>query len=211
MENINATNFERQKQVFNTFIEDTKDRLDLIIKDGIDVIFDTSSINLGNIVKVTYDLTTIVPQIEFLCKLSTPDEREIASNVINNYDEIAFIIKQYTLMFNHMSSNFSSNAECTSEDYGKVVKEIETLVSCQDFCIDGFKAFVKTEGIYDYYLHVDNYGTTMKAKVNMSYLEINSKTKEEMHVGHYTIAKDEFATDFAHQLITGECTHIKAK
>ena len=49
------TDFERQRTVFDEFIEDTRDRYDAIIRDGVQIIFGTSSFNFDNLVTVEYD------------------------------------------------------------------------------------------------------------------------------------------------------------
>ena len=48
------TNFEKQKAIFDEFIENIQDRFNLIIKDGINIVFDKDYIMFDELILVRY-------------------------------------------------------------------------------------------------------------------------------------------------------------
>ena len=59
------TNFEKQKAIFDEFIENIQDRFNLIIKDGVNIVFDKDYIMFDELILVRYSIRNLIPEVMF--------------------------------------------------------------------------------------------------------------------------------------------------
>ena len=98
------SNFEKQQTIFNEFIENTKDRFDLIIKDGVNLIFDENFIQFDNLLRIRIHKNNLLPEIIFMNSIKTPDEFKMTKNIIESFDEICSILREYVTMYYHLNN-----------------------------------------------------------------------------------------------------------
>lgn len=200
--------FEKQKRGFQEFCENLQDRFDLILQDGIQIVFNESSLILNNKIMIRYSLEALVPEVLLLDGLKTPAEIDLMKNVMNNYPEICDYLKHYITLFNHLS-DFKMQGATDDEIFQAACKSIQNMIDLNE--IHGQKFFVKTTGDNNdiqVFLEVENYGSSHKLMVDMCYLIIDPENGET-RISHYQIDKREFVEDVAGQLSTQKCTHLQ--
>ena len=199
--------FERQKAIFNEFCEDVQDRFDLIIRDGVNIIFQESSLTFDQKIMVRYTLNSVVPELLLLDSLKSRQEIEMLRNIMNNYDEICEYLKRYVMIFNQIQ-NFKDQGSSDDEVYVAACKNIQMMVDNKE--INGQKFFIKTfeKKNVDIYLLVENFGSTQKKMADLCY-EVVDPENGTTHINHYQVKKEDFVTDVANQIATQKCTHLE--
>lgn len=210
------TDFERQRNIFNEFIENTQDRFDLIIKDGVNIIFQNNHLIFDELVKITYTFEKYLPTLSLIKPAETVQEMQLLQNIIANYPEICDTIRQYVTMYNHFA-DFIDKTIDSNVAVSEIKKNIEDIIKFGQ--INGQKFFIKSEkneengNVYDFYLHVINYGSTKKIEVDMEYVIVitDPKTNEtnENHMWPYKVNKTFFVGDIATQLTEKKCIHAE--
>lgn len=202
-----ATAFERQRQIFNEFVENVQDRFDLIIKDGVQIIFQESSLTFDQKIMVRYTLNSVVPELLLLDALKSSEEITMLKNIVNNYQEVCEYLKRYVMIFNHLQS-FKDQGVSDDIVYTETCRNIQTMIDEKD--INGQKFFIKTYGEnndVDVYLEVENYGSPQKKMVDMCYMVIDPENGTT-RINRYQVKKEDFVTDVASQIATQKCTHL---
>lgn len=201
------TDYQRQQKIFSDFTEETQDRFDAIIKDGVLVVFDVNSITFDQKFMIKFSFKKLIPELLIIEPVATKEDIEILRNILNNFDEISDYLKQYVTMFNHLK-DFTDTTE-DSEVTEKLRSNIESMIENNQ--IDNQKFFIKTEtegdNTVDFYLIVENYGSSRKFDVDMAYY-VNSSVAGSSTIGHYRISKDQFIGDVVTQLVKCKCTHL---
>lgn len=208
------TDFERQRNIFNEFIENTQDRFDLIIKDGVNILFQNNCLIFDGLVKITYTFEKYLPVLNLIKPAETTQDLELIRNIINNYQEICDTIRQYVTMYNHFN-DFIDKTIDSNTAVSEIKRNIENIINFGQ--INDQKFFIKSEKVdesglvYDFYLHVVNYGSVKKIEVDMEYVIIvtNPETGEtqESQLWPYKVNKTLFVGDVATQLIQKKCLH----
>lgn len=199
--------FERQKAIFNEFCEDVQDRFDLIIRDGVNIIFQESSLTFDQKIMVRYTLNSVVPELLLLDSLKSRQEIEMLRNIMNNYGEICEYLKRYVMIFNHIQK-FKDQGSSDDEVYVAACKNIQMMVDNKE--INGQKFFIKAfeKKNVDIYLLVENFGSTQKKMVDMCY-EVVDPENGTTRINRYQVKKEDFVTDVASQIATQKCTHLE--
>ena len=202
-----ATAYQNQKQYFEEFVEDIQDRLDLIIQDGIQVVFTENSLRLNEMVVIRYNLDTVTPEVLMIESLKTRENIRFMKNIMDNYDELCDILKKYVMLFNHLE-DFTDKSDDSDMVMLAAKENLETLIRNDE--IDGQKFLLKSEetpeGKVTIYLMVENYGSTRKNNVDMCYYVESPEGNSKM--GHYQISKEDFSGDVAYQLVNRKCSHL---
>ena len=110
------TNFEKQKKIFDEFIENIQDRFNLIIKDGVNIIFDKDYIMFDELILVRYSIRNLIPELMFRDSIKTPGQFAMLRNIINNFEEITSILKEYMTLYLHMN-DFKDKGLSDDEEY----------------------------------------------------------------------------------------------
>lgn len=200
--------FEIQKIGFQEFCENLQDRLDLILRDGIQIVFNESSLILDNKIMIRYSLESLVPEVLLLDGLKTQTEVDLMKNVMNNYLELCDYLKHYITIFNHLS-DFKMQGATDDEIFQAACKNIKNMIELNE--INGQKFFIKTTGDKNdtqVFLEVENYGSSHKLMVDMCYLIIDPENGTT-RISHYQVEKRDFVEDVAGQLSTQKCTHLQ--
>lgn len=202
------SNFEKQQTIFNEFIENTKDRFDLIIKDGVNLIFDENFIQFDNLLRIRIHKNNLLPEIIFMNSIKTPDDFKMTKNIIESFDEICSILREYVTMYYHLNNNFCDKSLSTDENYKiclAAIKEIE--LNNPQLLNEKIYFITKNEMDVKFYLSIDCYGGAKKRDVDISYIAIDDEY-QPIVIGSYKIDKNDFASDVAYQLANNVCSHL---
>lgn len=186
--------YERSKQSFDEFIEDATDRLKLIIDETIEIIYDKRYIHFNDIASIGYRSESLVPELFIKKPLSNEHPIKVCKKLLDHYEELCDIFKEYTLRFNHII-NYYPKVDSNNELY-KIYNEIfsnltkyspEKLDDAVHFVkiLDGKKLYVKT-----------NYGSSKKQSVDMTYY------LEDDVINTTSVPKTEFVSIISHLLAT---------
>lgn len=206
------TNFEKQKAIFDEFIENIQDRFNLIIKDGVNIVFDKDYIMFDELILVRYSIRNLIPEVMFRDSIKTPAQFAMLRNIINNFEEITSILKEYMTLYLHMN-DFKDKGISSDEEYNLIVNGIQDIQKNNPDALNGRVFFIKTEEhkgkTYNIYLSIDIYGRAKKKDADLSYQITNTKTEETTTINSYKIDKDDLAGDIAYQVSKHVCTHIQ--
>lgn len=206
------TNFEKQKAIFDEFIENIQDRFNLIIKDGVNIVFDKDYIMFDELILVRYLIRNLIPEVVFRDSIKTPAQFAMLRNIINNFEEITSILKEYMTLYLHMN-DFKDKGISSDEEYNLIVNGIQDIQKNNPDALNGRVFFIKTEEhkgeTYNIYLSIDIYGRAKKKDADLSYQITNTKTEETTTINSYKIDKDDLAGDIAYQVSKHVCTHIQ--
>lgn len=206
------TNFEKQKAIFDEFIENIQDRFNLIIKDNVHIIFDKDYIMFDELILIRYSIRNLIPEIMFRSSIKTPDQFAMLRNIMNNFDEITSILKEYMTLYLHMN-DFTDKGLSSDEDYNLILNGIKDIQQNNPDALNGRTFFIKTlednDKKLNIYLSIDVYGRAKKKDVDMSYQIIDVETSECTTINEYKIDKNDLAGDIAYQVSNHKCTHMK--
>lgn len=206
------TNFEKQKKVFDEFIENIQDRFDLLIKDGVNIVFDKDFMMFDQLIVIRYSIRNLIPEIIFHGPIRTPDQFAMLRNVINNFDEIVSILKEYMTLYLHMN-DFSDKGLSTDEEYNLVLNGLKDIQKNNPEALNGRTFFIQQQEHngkkYNIYLSIDVYGGAKKKDADISYQISDIETGETTSINTYKIDKNDMAGDVAWQVSHHECTHIE--
>lgn len=205
-------NYEKQKEIFNEFLENTQDRFNLIIKDNVNIIFDKDNIMFDGLVTIRYSIRNLTPEIIFMDIIKTPAQVAMLRNILNNFDEVVSILKEYITLYLHMS-DFSDKGLSQDEDYNLILNGIKDTQKNNPDALNGRVFFIKRQEhnsrMYSIYLSIDIYGRAKKKDADLSYQITDVETGETTTINSYKIDKDDLAGDIAYQVSHHDCTHIQ--
>lgn len=206
------TNFEKQKKIFDEFIENIRDRFDLIIKDGVNIVFDKDYIMFDELILVRYSIRNLIPELMFRDSIKTPAQFAMLRNIVTNFDEITSILKEYMTLYLHMN-DFKDKGLSSDEEYKLIENGIKDIQKNNPDALNGRVFFIKSEEHkgekYNIYLSIDIYGRAKKKDADLSYQITNVNTEETTTINTYKIDKDDLAGDIAYQVSKQQCTHIQ--
>lgn len=206
------TNFEKQKKIFDEFIENIQDRFNLIIKDGVNIIFDKDYIMFDELILVRYSIRNLIPELMFRDSIKTPGQFAMLRNIINNFEEITSILKEYMTLYLHMN-DFKDKGLSDDEEYNLILNGIKDIQKNNPDALNGRVFFIKSEEHnrqkYNIYLSIDIYGRAKKKDADLSYQITNVETDDTTTINSYKIDKNDLAGDIAYQVSKHKCTHIQ--
>lgn len=209
---IVMTNFEKQKAIFDEFIENTQDRFNLIIRDGVNIIFDKDYIMFDELITIRYSIRNLIPEMMFRDSIKTPSQFAMLRNIITNFDEITSILKEYMTLYLHMN-DFTDKGLSTDEEYNLILNGIKDIQKNNPDALNGRTFFIKSETHkekkYNIYLSIDIYGRAKKKDADISYQIMDVETSETTTINSYKIDKEDLAGDIAYQVSNHKCTHIQ--
>ena len=208
------TNFEKQQQIFNEFIENTQDRFDLIIRDGVNIIFDKNFIQFDDLVVIRSSIRNLIPEVIFKNNISEPAQFQMVKNILDNFDEVCSVLKEYMTLYTHMSEDFSDRGVSSDENYMQIVDGIKGIAQNNPDALNGRLFFIKKDKneageIIEFRLSIDCYGSTKKTDADISYLITNTATGESTNICNYKIDKNDMPGDIAYQVANQVCSHIE--
>lgn len=203
--------FEQQKEYFNDFVDEFQDRLNLLISDGIEIIFDKTFVQLNDIIVINFSKRTLMVELFLKEKVYKTKDIQILKNVVDNFDEISSMFKKYLLIFNHLSQ-FKNFATSDNEYYALIRDGLKDIQVNDPFSLNG-KIFYLLESEYNnhnykIYVKIDSFGSIKKKCADISYILEDTETNEQQFVCRYSIPKDQFAEDLGYQLAYKKCTHL---
>lgn len=208
------TNFEKQQNIFNEFIENTQDRFDLIVKDGVSIVFDKNFIQFDDLVVIRSSIKNLIPEVIFKDSIREPSQFQMVKNILDNFDEICSVLREYMTLYTHMSENFKDRGVSSDENYVQIREGIEDIAKNNPDALNGRLFFIKREQNADgedieFRLSIDCYGSTKKTDADISYLITNCASGESTNICNYKIDKNDMASDIAYQVANQICTHIE--
>lgn len=202
-------NFELHLRAFQNFIDETEDRLQLIIDDKAQLVFNENFIMInvesGELAKLSYE--KMYPSVEILIPISR-STIEIIKNIANNAEELLDIIKQYKMMLNQNKKNFETTAIMTDEVkiFADEIRKIET----NRLSYTGLQFFLARKDLngtnINVYIIVKDYGGPKRLRSTVQYYTIDDEGNQQV-IGEYTIDKHELVNDIAYQVVTGKIIH----
>lgn len=207
------TFFEHQKKQFNDYCEELQDRFDLILHDGVEVVFDKDFIQFDDLIVVRYSPRNPTPELIVKGHIKNPGQFKLLKNVVNNFPEIITCIKTYITLFNH--TEVIKDRSVTGDEHYRIVfdalheieKENPSVLTGKTFFIKCLEAD-PTKRVY---LSIDKYGQLKKNCTDLSYVLVDSETGSEDHFGGYTLQNHEVAGDIAYQVSNHIMSHFDEK
>lgn len=194
--------YQISKRNFDQFIEESTDRLKLIVHDSITVVYDKNFIHFSDICSVGYKKNSLVPVLFVKKELYTKTHVEILMNICKNLQEIFIIFKEFTIRFNHLTGFFLKIDD--SNQLFKIYKEVYTdLVKFRPHELDDMMIFVKNIKGKPLYIKLD-YGNSKKHNVDMFYLYEDNDSCAVVEVYHAVVPKTDFIDSISYQLSSGK-------
>lgn len=206
------TFFEQQKKQFQEYCEELQDRFDLIIHEGVEIVFDKDFIQFDNLIVVRYSTKNVNPEIIVKDIIRNPIQFKLLKAVVDNFKEIVSCIKTYILLFNHVS--VIKNKEITGdENYRLIFEGINEIIKENPSVLTG-KTFFLKKSEKDYgdkriYLSIDKFGQFKKTTTNLSYMMVDTETGDTDHFSDYVIENENLAGDIAFQVSNHVLTHLE--
>lgn len=183
------------KRNFDQFIEETTDRLKLIIHNDITIIYDKKFIHFSDICSIGYKKDSLVPSLFIKTDISNEYQRSIVEACCKHLSELSSIYKEYLIRFSYLN-NFFLKIDDNNELF-KIYQSVYTeITKFKPHTLDEMVIFVKN--IKDKPLYIKlNYGNTKKPNVDFVYFYDN----EEVY--RTTVSKSDFVDNISYQLSTG--------
>lgn len=205
------TFFEQQKKQFQDYCEELQDRFDLIIHEGVEIVFDKDFIQFDNLIVVRYSTKNVNPEIIVKDIIRNPNQFRLLKAVTDNFKEIVSCIKTYIILFNHC--NVIKNKEITGdENYRLIFEGINEIARENPTVLTNRQFFIKKsekDPNKRIYLSIDKYGQFKKTTSNLSYVMVDSETGESENFGEYTIENEHLAGDIAYQVSNHVLSHLE--
>lgn len=204
------TYFELQKKQFDDFCEELQDRFDLIIHDGVEIVFDKDFIQFDNLIVVRYSPKNPTPEIIVKDHIKNPGQFKLLKAVVDNFKEIVTSLKTYIMLFNH--TEVIKDRSITGDEHYRLVfdaiheieKENPSVLTGKTFFIKCLEADPKKR----IYLTITKYGMLKKNFTDMTYTLVNSETGDVDHFGEYSVQNHEVAGDIAYQVANHVMSHF---
>lgn len=205
------TFFEQQKQQFQEYCEELQDRFDLILHEGVEIVFDKDFIQFDNLIVVRYSPKNVNPEIVVKDIIRNPNQFRLLKAVVDNFKEIVASIKTYIILFNHVS--VIKNREITGdENYRLIFEGIKEMSHDNPSVLSNKQFFIKKseqDPNKRIYLSIDKYGQFKKTTTDLSYVMVDSETGETEHFGDYVIDNTDVPGDIAYQVSNHILTHLE--
>lgn len=210
---VALTNFEKQQNIFNEFLENTQDRFDLIIKDGVTIVFDEDFIQFDNLIVIQSTIRNLIPRVIFKDVIDTPAKFQMIKNIFDNFDEITITLREYMTLYTHISSDFKDRGLSTDDNYQLIKNGIQEIATNAASDLNGRIFFIKNDTnadgeLIEFRLSIDCYGSTKKTDADISYLITNKTTGETTNICPYKIDKNDMPGDIAYQIAHHVCSHL---